>query len=51
MNDLESSLIIESKRNVEKAKEYSAEVLSNRKIGFYKLLRELVEKQKVENSL
>jgi glycosyltransferase involved in cell wall biosynthesis len=35
-----------SKRNVEKAKEYSAEVLSNRKIEFYKLLRQLVEKEK-----
>lgn len=38
-----------SKRNAEKAKEYSAEVLSNRKIEFYKLLRELVEKEKSQS--
>lgn len=38
-----------SKRNAEKAKEYSAEVLSNRKIEFYKLLRQLVEKGKSQS--
>jgi glycosyltransferase involved in cell wall biosynthesis len=39
-----------SKRNAEKAKEYSAEVLSNRKIEFYKLLHELIERHKSQSN-